>query len=193
MTNVEGRPIRLHKRLLSSDRVVFLVVSVTIIGVIVETGITRVSGFVNMRDLIPEIAIFVGLGIFCIFSQLIILNFVSKRVGKSFFFHNRRHIGVINKAIVIIQVGIIVLLVAVLLEASLTFSYHTILIKAIIMSSFLTAAALTGILSWQFIIWIKSNKNRLILSYLVANLFMYIYTVTSAIAFVLLWVGAVFL
>jgi len=235
MTNIEGRPTRLHKGLLSSDRVVFLVVSITIIGVTVETGIIRVAGFVNMRDLISEIAIFVGLGIFCIFSQLIILNFVSKRVGKSFLFHNRRHIGVINKAIVTIQVGIIALLVAVLLEASLTFSYHTILIKAIIMSSFLTASALTGILSWQFIIWIKSNKNRLILPYLVASLFIsastiagvvyfldqlfyrpdviypktygdflthveignsslvYIYTVTSAIAFVLLWVGTVFL
>jgi hypothetical protein len=235
MTNVEGRPTRLHKGLLSSDRVVFLVVSITIIGVTVETGIIRVAGFVNMRDLISEMAIFVGLGIFCIFSQLIILNFVSKRVGKSFLFHNRRHIGVINKAIVTIQVGIIALLVAVLLEASLTFSYHTILIKAIIMSSFLTASALTGILSWQFIIWIKSNKNRLILPYLVASLFIsastiagvvyfldqlfyrpgviypktygdflthveignsslvYIYTVTSAIAFVLLWVGTVFL
>jgi hypothetical protein len=235
MTNVEGRPTRLHKGLLSSDRVVFLVVSITIIGVTVETGIIRVAGFVNMRDLISEMAIFVGLGIFCIFSQLIILNFVSKRVGKSFLFHNRRHIGVINKAIVTIQVGIIALLVAVLLEASLTFSYHTILIKGIIMSSFLTASALTGILSWQFIIWIKSNKNRLILPYLVASLFIsastiagvvyfldqlfyrpdviypktygdflthveignsslvYIYTVTSAIAFVLLWVGTVFL
>lgn len=233
MTNVEGRPTRLHKGLLSSDRVVFLVVSITIIAVTVETGIIRVAGFVNMRDLISEIAIFVGLGVFCIFSQLIILNFVSKRVGKSFLFHNRRHIGI--KAIVTIQVGIIALLVAVLLEASLTFSYHTILIKAIIMSSFLTASALTGILSWQFIIWIKSNKNRFILSYLVASLFIsasaiagvvyfldqlfyrpdviypktygdflthaeignsslvYIYTVTSAIAFVLLWVGTVFL
>lgn len=233
MTNVEGRPTRLHKGLLSSDRVVFLVVSITIIAVTVETGIIRVAGFVNMRDLISEIAIFVGLGVFCIFSQLIILNYVSKRVGKSFLFHNRRHIGV--KEIVTIQVGIIALLVAVLLEASLTFSYHTILIKAIIMSSFLTASALTGILSWQFIIWIKSNKNRLILSYLVASLFIsasaiagvvyfldqlfyrsdviypktygdflthveignsslvYIYTVTSAIAFVLLWVGTVFL
>jgi hypothetical protein len=235
MTNAKGRHIRLHKGLLSSDRVVFLVVFVTIIGVIIETGIIRVSGFVNIRDLIPEIAIFIGLGIFCMFSQLIILNLVSKRVGKSFLSHNRRHIGVINKAIVTIQVGIIALLVVVLLEVSLTFSYHTILIKAVIMSSFLTASALTCTLSWQFMIWSKSNKNRLILSYLVASLFIsisaiagvvyfldqlfyrpdviypktygdflthveignsslvYIYTVTSAIAFILLWVGTVFL
>ena len=43
------------------------------------------------------------------------------------------HIGVINKAIVIVQLGIIALLVVVLLEVSLTFSYHTVLIRAIIM------------------------------------------------------------
>jgi hypothetical protein len=84
MTNVEGRPTHVHKGLLSSDRVVFVVVSATIIGVLVETGIIRVSGFVGVRDLIPEVAIFVGLGLFCVFSQLIILNFVHNKLGKSF-------------------------------------------------------------------------------------------------------------
>jgi hypothetical protein len=135
----------------------------------------------------------------------------------------------------IVQFGIIVLLIIVLLEVSLTFRYHAILIKAVIISSFLTALALTSILSWRFIQWIKSNKNRPILAYLLASLFIsasaiagmvyfldqlfyqpdiiypkaygefishvergnsslvYVYAVSSAIAFVLLWIGTVFL
>ena len=88
MTNVEGNSTHIHKGLLSSDRVVFVVVSATIIGVLVETGIIRVSGFVGVRDLSHEIAIFVGLGIFCVFSQLMILNYVRNKVGKSFLSHN---------------------------------------------------------------------------------------------------------
>ena len=135
MTHVEGSPTHIHKGLLSSDRVVFVIVSATIIGVLVETGIIRVSGFVDVRNLTSEVTFFVGLGIFCIFSQLIILNFVRNKVGKSFLSHNRMHIGVINKAIVIVQLGIIALLVVVLLEVSLTFSYHTILIRAVIMAT----------------------------------------------------------
>jgi hypothetical protein len=235
MTSVEGSPTHIRKGLSSADRVVFIVVSATIIGVLVETGIIRVSGFVGVRDLSSEVTIFVGLGIFCLFSQLIILNFVRNNVGKSFLSHHHMHIGVINKAIVIVQLGIIVLLVVVLLEVSLTFSYHTILIRAVIMGSFLTASTLTALLSWQFIIWIKSGKNRLILVYLLASLFIsasaiagvvyfldqlsyrpdviypktygdflthaeignsslvYVYTISSAIAFVLLWTGTVFL
>lgn len=235
MTNVEGGHTHIQNGLLSSDRVVFVLVSATIIGVLVETGIIRVSGFGDVRDLSHEITIFVGLGIFCVFSQLIILNYVRNKIGRSLLSHTHMHIGVITKAIVIVQLGIVVLLVVVLLEVSLTFSYHTVLIKAIIMSSFLTASCLTALLSWRFIVWIKSNKNRLILVYLLASLFIsvsaivgvvyfldqlfyrpdviypktfgdfithieignsslvYVYTISSAISFVLLWTGTVFL
>jgi hypothetical protein len=136
MTDVEGSPTHIHKGLLSSDRVVFVIVSATIIGVLVEAGIIRVSGFVGVRDLSQEITIIVGLGIFCVFSQLIILNYVRNKVGKSLLSHNHIHIGVINKTVVIIQLGIIGLLVVILLEVSLTSSYHTILIRSILMSSF---------------------------------------------------------
>lgn len=235
MTKVEGNPTYIKKGLLSSDRLVFAVVCATIIGVIVETGIIRVSGFEAVHDVSADVKIFIGLGIFCVFSQLIILNFVRNKVGKSFLSRNHVRLGVINKAMLIVQLGIIVLLIVVLLEVSLTFRYHAILIKAVIIGSFLTASALTSILSWRFIQWIKSNKNLLILAYLLASLFIsasaiagmvyfldqlfyqpdvihpkaygefishvergnsslvYVYAVSSAIAFVLLWIGTVFL
>ena len=233
MTNSGGNSTLIHNGLLTSDRAVFVVVSATIIGVLVETGIIRVSGFVGVRDLSLDVAIFMGLGIFCVFSQLMILNFVRNKIGKSFLSHNR--IGLLNKVIVLVQLGIIALLVLVFLEVLLTSSYHTILIRTVIMSSFLTASALTALLSWRFIVWIRSNKNRLILVYLIASLFIsvsaiagviyfldqlfyqpdviypktygdylthieignsslvYVYTISSAIAFVLLWTGTVFL
>jgi hypothetical protein len=55
MTNVEGTPTTIHKGLLSSNWVVFLIVSATIIGLIVETGIIRVSGFEGVHDIRSEI------------------------------------------------------------------------------------------------------------------------------------------
>ena len=135
----------------------------------------------------------------------------------------------------IVQLGIIALLVAILLEVSLILSYDVVLLEAVIVSSFLTAAFLTALLSWRLIIWLKSNKNRLILAYLLASLsisasavagivylldqlsyqsavsyarqygdylghvergyssLIYVYTISSAIAFVSLWIGTVFL
>jgi hypothetical protein len=72
---------------------------------------------------------------------------------------------------VIIQLGIIALLVIVLSEVSFSSSYHTTLIRSIITISFLSASALMALLSWRFIVWIRSNKNHLMLVYLLASLF----------------------
>jgi hypothetical protein len=47
LTKVEGRSTHVHKWL-ASDRVVFAIVSATILGVLVETGIIRISGFVGI-------------------------------------------------------------------------------------------------------------------------------------------------
>jgi hypothetical protein len=105
MTNSGGNSTLIQNGLLTSDRAIFVVVSATIIGVLVEIGIIRVSGFVGVRDLSLDIAIFVGLGIFCVFSQLMILNFVRNKIGRSFLSHNR--IGLLNKVIVLIQLGIL--------------------------------------------------------------------------------------
>jgi hypothetical protein len=235
MTNVEGNLAHIHKWLLSSDRLAFAIVSATIIGVIVEAGIIRVAGFGGVHDLSFEVGIFVGLGIFCVFSQLVILSYVRNKVGKSYLPHIHLKIGIMNKAIIIIQLGIIALLVVVLLEVFFSSRYHTVLVKALIMGSFLTASGLMALLSWRFVIWIKSNKTRIMLLYLLASLFIsasaiagvnyildqlsyqpdviypkaysnflahvergnsslvYVYSISSTIAFVLLWTGTVFL
>ena len=103
MTNVQGNPTHIRKGLLSPDRVVFVFVSAIIIGVLIEAGVIRVSGFAGIRDLTQEITIFIGLGIFSVFAQLIILNYVRNKVGRSFLYHNQKHIGVASKAMVIIQ------------------------------------------------------------------------------------------
>jgi hypothetical protein len=234
MTDVEGRPSRMHERL-AFDRMVFVLVSVTIIAVLVEAGIVRVSGFVGVRDLSFEITSFVGLAILCIVSQLIILKYVRNKVGESLPPRSHMNTDIMNKAIVAIQLGIIALLTVAILEVLFAFSYHTLILRAVITISFLTAAGFTAILSWQFIIWIKSDRNRLTVTYLSASLFvslsaiagvlyfldqlfyrpdiiypktygdfvthvavgnsllLYIYAITSAVAFVLLWIGTVFL
>ena len=235
MTNLEGKPTNMKKRLLSSDRLVFAVVCAAIVSVVIEIGVIRVSGFVGISDVGTNVKTFVALGIVCICSQLIILNFANNKVRKSFLFIERLHIKVVNRAIMIVQLGIIALLVAILFEVSLILSYDVLLLEAIIVSSFLTATCMTALLSWRLIIWLKSNKNHVILAYLLASLFIsvsaiigivylldqlsyqpavsyarqygdylehaekgysslvYPYTISSVIAFVLLWIGTVFL
>lgn len=68
MTKIEDSPRPLQRVLLSSNRLVFAVVCVTTIGVILETGIIRVSGFQAMADVSSDVKIFVRLDILCIFT-----------------------------------------------------------------------------------------------------------------------------
>ena len=42
---------------------------------------------------------------------------------------------------------------------------------------------MTALLSWRFIIWIKSNKNRLILVYLLASLFISVSAIAGIVYF----------
>jgi hypothetical protein len=235
MTRLEQNSLYVLKGLFSAYRVVFAVVAATIISVIVETGIVRVSGFVDIIDTAANMKIFVGVAIFCVVSQLIILNFVRHQFGNFFRAINPLHIEVINKATVMIQLGIIVLIVSVLLEVGFTVSYHKALVMAVIVFSFLAAACMMALLAWRLTIWLRTNKNGLILTYLIASLvisisaiagmmylldqlfyepdvvhpkiygefikhgqrgnlsFVYAYTISSAIAFVSLWIGTVIL
>ena len=233
MTKVRNALIQMNS-LISSDWVVYAVVSATIIGVLLETGIIRVSGFEGI-DISTYVIFYVGLSIFCIISQLIILKFVGNKIEKPFVSRSRLHMSIISKAMVAVQVGIIVLIFVILAEIALAYMYHTVFIIAILMTSFLTAAFMMALLSWRFIIWLKSHKNRLIVMYLLATLFIsvsafsgvlhfldqlllqpdvvhpkqygdfiihvgrgnlslvYFYALFSAVAFVFLWIGTVFL
>jgi hypothetical protein len=220
--------------LLSRDWIVFVVVSALLVGLVFEISLVRVSGFESVHDVHISVEIFTALEIFCLISQLIILNFVHKKIGK-FVSVNKSHIDIIHKAIVLTQLGIIALLLVVLYEITLTSTYHLVLLKAIFLSSFLTATCIMALLSSRFIIWLKSDRSRLTLAYLLASSslslsatigIVYVldqmayypevvrpkpfgefvthyevgdsslanaYTISSATAFILLWLGTVFL
>jgi len=233
MTKIKDNLIQMT-RFISSDWVVYAIVSASIIAVSLETGIIRISGFEN-KGISTYAVFFVGLSIFCIISQLIILKFVGNKLDKSFVSGRHLHLSKMKKAIVAVQLGISVLIVIILLEITLTYAYHIFFVIAVLVVSFLTAAAITALLSWRFIIWLKSHKNRIIFTYLFASLFIsmsaisgvvyfldqllygppvvhaqqyadfirhvatgnptlvYFYAISSAVAFVLLWLGTVFL
>jgi hypothetical protein len=235
MTSEDGNSQYASRGVLSRDLGVFMVVSVLVIALVFETSLIRVSGFRSTPDVNADVKIFTVLEIFCLISQLIILNFVHKKISKSLLSLHRLRIRIINKAIVIIQLGIIALLLVILLEVTLTFRYDLFLLKAVFVSSFLTAACTMGLLSWRFILWLTSNRERITLVYLLASLCLstsaiigiaYVldqlsydsdvvhpksfgefvlhseigsstladaYTISSAIAFILLWMGTVFL
>ncbi len=98
-TNIEHGLLEL----LTRDRIVFVVISVLVVGLVLEISLIRLSGFENVPDVPTNVKIFTALEILCIFSQLIILNFVHRKVRNSVSL--KRYLHILHKAMVLIQLG----------------------------------------------------------------------------------------
>src|SRR5690349_16999864 len=168
MALADGNYLRILGEVLSRDRVVFVIVSVLLIGLVLEISIIRVSGFESTPDINTEVKIFTSLEIFCLISQLIILNFVHKKVSE-FGSRSNSRIHIIHRAIILTQLGIIALLVGILSEVIFSSRYHLVLLELVFLVSFLTSACIMALLSSRFIIWLRSSRNRFSLAYLLAS------------------------
>ena len=156
------------RKVLSRDWVVFVVVSVLLVGLVVETALIKVSGFWGISDAYMDVKVFSALAIFCIISQVILLNFVHMKIS-NFVSLNKSFVRILHKAMLLTQLGIIVLLGLILVEVIVTFRYHLVLLEVVFLISFLSASCMMALLSSRFIIWLKSNRNRLTFTYMFAS------------------------
>jgi hypothetical protein len=154
--------------LLTRDRIVFIVISALVVGLVLEISLIRVSGFENVPDVPTNVKTFTALEILCLSSQVIILNFVHRKV-RNFVSLNKRYLHIMHKAVMFTQLGIIALLLVILFEVTVTFRYHLILLEAVFLSSFFTSAFIMALLSSRFITWHRSTRGRLTLAYILAS------------------------
>ena len=153
-------------KMMSNYWTVFGVVSALIICLILEVSIVNVSGFSNPHNSATDIPIFSTLGVFSIISQLIILNFVyTKNVP-----YEKSILWIMYKAMVLMQLAIIIILVMILIGVNFTLSYYLVHLELVFMISSVTAVGVMGLLSYKFITWLKLNKSRITFAYLFASL-----------------------
>lgn len=164
--NSNGR--RIFAQIFSQYWLVFTIVSVLIISLTLETSIGSVSGFESIHNADTDVPIFAAIGALSLISQLIILNFVHRKI-KRFTSFKRSRLGIIYKAVVLAQLVIIALLAVTLFEVILTFTYHLVLLKAVFLTSSMIATFVMGLLSSRFIIWLRSNRSRVTFVYLLAS------------------------
>src|SRR5690242_15499611 len=151
---------------LSNYWTVFGVVSVLTVCLVLEVSIVNVSGFSNPHNSANDIPIYSALSVFSIVAQLIILNFVYTRKVP----FERSVLRVTYKAMVLTQLAIIIILVTILVEINLTFSYRLVHLELVFMISSVTAVVVMGLLSYKFITWLRLDKSRITFAYLLASL-----------------------
>ena len=137
--------------IISSYWVVFGVVSLLFVGLVLETSIVSVSGFQNVHNSDTDIPIFIGLVLLGLTLQLIILIFVHVKIHAFVSFRKSR-LHLVYKSMFLTQLVVIGLLLAVLFEVTLTFSYHLILLKGILLASSIATIGVMLLLSSRFIV-----------------------------------------
>jgi hypothetical protein len=146
---------------------VFGVLSVLVFALVLEVSVVSVAGFLNPHNSATDIPIFSALGILSIVSQLIILNSVRTRNVP---IKKLSILQITYKAMVLMQLVIIIILVTILIEINFTLSYYLVHLELVFMISSVTAVAIMGLLSYKFLTWLRLNKSRTTFAYLFASL-----------------------
>jgi hypothetical protein len=153
-------------KMLSNYWIVFGVVSVLVICLVLETTIVNVSGFSTQHNSADDAPIFFALSVFCIVSQLIIVNFVRMRNLP----YEKSILRFMFKAMLLTQLAIIIILITILIELNFNISYYLIQLELVFMISSATAIAVMGLLSFKFITWLRLNRSWITVAYLLASL-----------------------
>ena len=149
----------------SNRTFVFVILSIVIVALIVDTSIVKVYRFITPPlSLECDIAAFIAIAIIYIVVQFLLLKQVETRVktGKLF------ALNLIHKIIFLIQCVLTALLIFVILQIVLNSAYISIVVVIAIAISYSLAIIMTGLLALRFYLWFKSSRNTVILAYCVA-------------------------
>jgi hypothetical protein len=80
-----------------------------------------------------------------------------------------RYFGIIYKSIAIVQYAIIVIIALTVLQMVFFSQFDTILIIAAIIVSFVPASIMMGLLSYNLLVWFKSNRSAAVLLYALSS------------------------
>ena len=151
-----------------SNRFVFIVVSLIIIAIIVDTSIIKISGFTRDRPSPSvDIIIFTFMVLVYTVGQYLILGFVKRKINESIS-GEQRYLNIIYKVVSIIQYVLIAILVSIILQMIITSGYDILLVKLVICISYIISIIVLGLIARRFFSWFKSQRNSVVLAYALA-------------------------
>ena len=140
------------------NRGFFVVYSLVIVAVLVDTSIRKVSPFTG--GIGPEDSI--------MFIFLVCVYAVGQYSVLSFLASSHLHLHVSYKVIRIIQYVLLALLILIAFQIVSAGIYSSILMKTVIWINYAMLISLLGYLSYKCFIWSTTNKNRVIVAYAIA-------------------------
>jgi hypothetical protein len=157
------------------DRSIFLIISIIIVAIIIDTSIVKISTFTG--GLSPQgyyyVAIFAVMTLIFGVGQYFILR-LAKRKYKENTVSQKLKLNTIDKIVRLIQYLLLAILVSVIIQMLLTASYNIFSLLAVVWITYALAMVMLGLVSQRFIFWFKSNHNSVVLLYALVTLMLLI-------------------
>jgi hypothetical protein len=136
----------------------FLVIfALIIIALLVDTSIRKIAPFTGGLGIgTQDLAIFISMIIVYAVGQYLILNFLGR---------SHLHFQKSYKIVQLSQYALITILALIAWQVIFTGGYSSILMKTVIWINYAMFVILTGSLSYRFLVWSTSNKNRVVVAY----------------------------
>jgi hypothetical protein len=144
---------------------VFVMVSVIIIALILDTSIVKISGLTLKPSSIWVLGLFAIISGISIVGQNLILRFVKQKVNESTLSQKNLHLHSIYKIALTIHYALAAILIFVILQMIITSRYDVVLLTTTITISYIFAIAMMGVLAYRFLLWFKLNKSYAIFLY----------------------------
>src|SRR5215203_1693410 len=148
-----------------SGKQIFIVVSIVIGALLLDTTISRVSDLTLKSTSSWPIGLFTIIAGISLAGQNLILRFIKRKVDESLAVQKSLHLNSLYKVAVIVHYVLAAIIVFAILQMLLTSRYNVVLLITTVTISYVLAIIMMAILCRRFFSWFRLNKSYVILLY----------------------------
>jgi hypothetical protein len=148
-----------------SGKQIFIVVSIVIVALLLDTTIIRVSDLTLKSTSSWPISLFTIIAGISLVGQNLIMRFIKQKVDESIAAQKSLHLNSLYKVAVTVHYVLAAILVFVILQMLITSRYNVVLLITAITISYVFAIMMLVILCHRFFSWFRLNKSYVILLY----------------------------
>ena len=148
-----------------SGKQIFIVVSIVIVALLLDTTIIRVSDLTLKSTSGWPLGLFTVIAGISLAAQNLILRFIKQKVEESLAAQKSLHLNSLYKVAVTVHYVVVAILVFVTLQMLITSRYNVVFLITAVTISYVSAIMMMVILFHRFFSWFRLNKSYVILLY----------------------------
>lgn len=153
-----------------SSKQIFIVVSIIIVAVLLDTVITRISDLTLKTTSSWVVVLFAAICGICFVGQNLILRFIKQKVDKSAAVQKSLRLSSVYNASITVHYLLAAILAFVILQMIITSHYDVVLLNTAITISYVFGIIMMGILCHRFFSWFRLDRSYVISLYGLSSL-----------------------